>query len=173
MRMPSLVTWRAALFRLGVFLALWWVLAEGETYRAWIGLMAAAAATAVSLRVWRVREQPLPWRALMDFVPYFLWHSCLAGFDVTRRAFSRPLAVEPALKRFELRIRDGRARAFLAWTVSLFPGTAGIRLHEDALDVHLLDTHFLTEHGLHEIERKVAALFGERIGGPGRSKRRS
>jgi multicomponent Na+:H+ antiporter subunit E len=159
-------SWRSVLFRFTVFAVLWWVLAEGNLYREWFALLVVLAATVVSLFAWKPGGGFFPWRALLGFLPYFLWHSVVAGIDVARRALAPRLDLDPALYTFTLRLHGSAARAFFAWLVSLFPGTAGIGLSDHSLEIHLLDRSFLSERALHALEDKVAALFGESLTTP-------
>lgn len=146
----------------GVFFTALWALLSQNTWHDWpliAGIIVLATASSFALwpvAAWRWH----PW-ALLRFAPYFLWDSVAGGIDVARRAFSPTLPLDPALAEFPLRLRSEPARVFFAWTVSLLPGTASVRLHRTGLRVHVLDRQLPLEEKLRELERRIGAIFGE------------
>jgi multicomponent Na+:H+ antiporter subunit E len=154
---------RPLLLRLVMFSVLWWILTEGNLENAWLGFAAAGTAALVSLRFWPDAGWRWSPRGFALFFPYFVGQSIVGGFDVSRRAFSPSLPLHPALCRFKIRLVRPEARAFLAWTIGLLPGTASVRLQEDRLVMHVLDETQPIEQRLRELEKKIAALFRERL----------
>lgn len=150
---------RAAPGRLPLFALLWWVLSEGSLEGGTFALLSVSFATLASLLL--VPPGSFRWRpwGLLGFVPYFLWQSLLGGLDVARRALSPALPLEPGFTELPLRLRGEAAQAFLAWTVSLLPGTASAELLEGSLKVHVLDTRVPAVERLARLEAQVARLF--------------
>ena len=87
---------RTAVVRGLAFLALWLVLMPstkpGDLV---IGLLSAAAATWVSLRLLPPATGCLNFDALLLLAPHFLWESVKAGIDVARRALAPRLRLAP------------------------------------------------------------------------------
>ncbi len=153
--------------RILVFTFLWWVLVEGELRYAWLAGGLIALAVAVSYLLWPVgswRWKPL---RLLPFLLYFGRSSVQGGVDIARRAFSPSLPLESFLLRFHLRLDDEAAKAFLAWTIGLVPGTASVRLQDGILFVHVIGDPPEVEERLQEVEERVARLFGAELGPPG------
>lgn len=155
------ITLRSVLVRAFVFTALWSLLSN-HTWHDWpLILLAVAAAVAASFALWPVAAWR--WRLVpfLRFVPYFLWESLTGGIDVARRALSPAMPLVPALIDFPLRLRSEAARVFFAWTLSLLPGTASVRLDATRLRVHVLDGRLPNERKLRQLESRVAALFDD------------
>lgn len=155
--------WYVVASRLLIMLVLWWVLAEGNTDTLWFGVVTAIAATFISLYAWPRKQ--IRWRLvpLLQFFPWFLWRSLVGGIDVARRAFAPRLRIQPKVQQYELLLKSEPAQAFLAWTITLSPGTASVNLENNRLDVHLLDPSLLPESRFRSVEARVGALFNESL----------
>lgn len=155
--------WRTIALRVLIMLVLWWVLTEGNTDMLWFGVVTAITAAIISLHAWPPKQ--MRWRLLplLQFLPWFLWRSLLGGIDVACRAFAPRLRVQPKVQRYQLRLTTEPAQVFLAWTITLSPGTASVNLEHNSLDVHLLDPCLLPEARFRSIEARVAALFDENL----------
>ena len=158
MKRPDLTHMGSLLLRLLGMLALWWILTEGNPRDLWFGLITAVIATWVSLIV--IPPSRIRWRLVpvILFIPYFLWRSLLGGIDVARRAFSPGVALSPTLRTYQLNLQDPPQQAFLAWIITLSPGTSSVELSDGQLTVHLLDQCLLSEEALRDLEAKVARL---------------
>ena len=159
MKRPGITHWGSLSLRLPGMLALWWILTEGNTQDLWFGLITAVIATWVSLIV--IPPSRIRWRLVpvILFIPYFLWRSLLGGIDVARRAFCPTLSLSPTLRTYQLNLQDQPQQAFLAWVITLSPGTSSVDLADGHLTVHLLDQDLLSEEALRVLEAKVARLF--------------
>ncbi|TVP57890.1 MAG: cation transporter [Halomonadaceae bacterium] len=159
MKLSELAHWRSLCLRLVAMLALWLVLTEGSAQNLWFGLITAVIATWVSLIV--VRPSTIRWRPVpaLVFIPYFLRRSLLGGIDVAMRAFSPHMHLEPTLRSYQLRLQRPPQQAFLAWIITLSPGTSSVELSDGQLTVHLLDQELLSEPALRALEAKVTKLF--------------
>jgi multicomponent Na+:H+ antiporter subunit E len=123
--------------RFVVYFALWLVIAWQEALV--VGVLAAAFAAYVSLRL-----LPARWRAIRPLrlakqVPGFFWASFLGGLDVIWRAFHPRLPLNPGWIVHRSRLPSSGARVALGSDMSLMPGTlaAGGRGH--SLYIHCLD----------------------------------
>jgi multicomponent Na+:H+ antiporter subunit E len=146
----------------GLFFSALWVLLSKNTWHDWpliAGIIALA--TASSFALWPVAAWRWHLWPLLRFAPYFIRESVAGGIDVARRAFSPALPLDPALADFPLRLRSEPARVFFAWTVSLLPGTASVRLEETQLRMHVLDRTLPFEASLRELEERIGAIFGD------------
>lgn len=150
----------ALLFRSGAFALLWLVVTENEP-GAWpFGLVAAAAATAASWALMPPGRLRWHGRAVLRFVPVFLWHSLRGGLDVAWRAFHPRLPIAPTLVAHRLRLPDGLPKVLLTGTVSLLPGTLAAGSEGDRVRIHSLDRSPRLSELIDADERRVAGLFG-------------
>jgi multicomponent Na+:H+ antiporter subunit E len=151
---------RAALLRLLLFTALWWVLAEGEAKGWAVAAASVGGATLASLILLPPGSRRLRVAALARFVPFFLRESVRGGIDVARRALHPRLPLSPGFIEYRLRLPAGPARVLFATTISLLPGTVSAQLGETHLRVHLLDRSRPVQARLRELEERVASVFG-------------
>jgi len=128
-----------AIVRGAGFLALWIVLIGLDPLDLAVGVVTAAVATWVSLRLLppethRVRLAAVPALALR-----FVWQSLVAGVDVARRAFAPRMPLKPGFVVYPTRYPRGPARNTFASLTSLLPGTVPVRDDERGLEYHCLD----------------------------------
>lgn len=114
-----------------------------------VGLLAAAAATWVSLRLLPPGPGRLRYGALVRLAWRFLWHSVVAGIDVARLAFAPRLALRPGWLNYQVRIPPGPGRATFGALTSLVPGTLAVGAGPgDTLVYHCLDPSQPVAQGL-------------------------
>ena len=147
----SHVAWAAVARAAGLF-GFWLLLARpGGSTADWtsglaadllVGLLAAAAATWVSLRLLPPAPGRLRWPALLRFALHFLWQSVVSGVDVARRAFAPSLPLKLGFLAYPVRLPTEAGRTAFGAITSLMPGTlpVGTDAH-DALIYHCLDTN--------------------------------
>ncbi len=145
--------------RLVFFSVLWMILTHGAG--GWlIGAPAVLLATFLSLGL----HAPIPWRwrpmGLVRFAPYFLWQSLRGGLDVSRRALTPGVHIDPAIVHHTLRLPPGPSQVFFANTINLLPGTLSAELHRGQLTIHMLDAGLEYVMELTRVEERVADLFG-------------
>ena len=105
-----------------------------------VGLLAAAAATWVSLRLSPPTPGRLRFGALARFALHFVWQSVVAGVDVARRAFDPRLPLKPGYLAYPVRLPPGPARSTFGAVTSLMPGTLPVGTDVNgALVYHCLD----------------------------------
>jgi len=146
--------------RLLGFSLIWWVLTEGYPGAWELGLPVILLALLVAMLLptggdWRWRLVGLP-----RFLPFFLLQSLRGGIDVARRALHPKLPLTPQMFEFRFRLPPSPARIFFADIVSLLPGTCSASLQDEVLHIHVLDTSLPVADALHQVEERVAALFG-------------
>ena len=131
---------RSAVRRAVGFLGVWVVLSGYALVDLVPGVIAALAATWVSLRLLPSgpnRVQPL---ALSKVALRFLRQSVLAGADVARRALDPKLPLDPGFIRYSTGLPPGTARNAFTALMSLLPGTVPVGSDRSgALVIHCLD----------------------------------
>ena len=155
---------RSILVRALLVTLLWLVLTEGAVTPWPLILLVIGAVTAMSL----VYRGPVRWRwrlsGLLRFVPFFLYHSLVGGVDVGLRAFRRRIPVAPTFIRYEMRLPPFEPPArFFAATLSLLPGTLCASMQREILSSHVVDDAQPNAARLHQLESRVADLFGETL----------
>ncbi len=114
-----------------------------------VGLLAAAAATWVSLRLLPPGPGRVRYGALVRLTWRFLWQSVVAGIDVARLAFAPRLALRPGYLNYPVRIPPGPGRALFGALTSLVPGTLPVGAGPgDTLVYHCLDLSRPVAEGL-------------------------
>lgn len=131
---------RSAVRRAVGFLGVWVVLSGYALVDLLPGVIAALAATWVSLRLLpsrRNRMQPL---ALTKVALRFLRQSVFAGADVARRALDPKLPLDPGFITYSTGLPPGTARNAFTALMSLLPGTVPVGSDQSgALVIHCLD----------------------------------
>ena len=150
---------RLFIVRLVVFAGMWWVVSEGDLPFAIVSGAVVTVAAAASIVVLPAGSNPLRWRGVVRFVPWFLAQALAGGIDVARRAWSPGLPIDPGVVEVPLRLEGTPARVAFAWAMSLMPGTATVTLEEDRVTVHALDQRLPVEARLLELERRLAEAF--------------
>lgn len=139
-----------------IFAALWLILSGGRGWSVGAPFIVLAAMTSclvAPMSRWSMT-------GLIRFLPYFVWNSLRGGVDVAIRVLHPQLPIEPALVRYELRLRDSAARVLMADTVTLLPGTLSADLDDHVLVVHVLNAGAPFDEVLEVLEQRVADLFG-------------
>ena len=151
-----------ALVRGAGFVVLWAVLIGPGLADLAPGLLAAALATWVSLRLLPPARGRLRLVPLAAFFARFLWQSIAAGADVALRAFHPRLPLEPGFVEVSLTLPSGtRRNAFLAIS-SLMPGTLPAGFDgEGRLIVHCLDAKMPVAGQMQSDEARVRGLWTE------------
>jgi len=117
----------------------WWVMTGSGTDGGPVAVAVILAAVVVSRMLWPPRQWRINFLQLIVFIPWFLWNSLLAAIHVAWRAFHPRMPLHPELIEIDLRGNEQSA-ILLAWTVSLIPGTACVRLKPGRAVIHVLDS---------------------------------
>jgi multicomponent Na+:H+ antiporter subunit E len=130
---------RAALVRGAGFLAFWIVLIGSDAGHVAVGLVTAAAAAWISVRLLppgAIHPRPV---ALAALALRFVWLSVVAGWDVARRALDPRMPLRPGFVTYPVRFPPGPARTVFSTLTSLLPGSVPAGDDGDALVYHCLD----------------------------------
>lgn len=128
---------RGAVVRGGGYLAFWLVLI-GPNHLV-MGVVTAALASWVSLRLLPAGSIALRPVASLALFVRFLRQSVAAGWDVARRAFHPQLPLRPGFVTYPVGLLPGPARNVFATLTSLVPGTVPIGDEGHGLVYHCLD----------------------------------
>jgi multicomponent Na+:H+ antiporter subunit E len=141
------------------FYGLWLVISEARAGLLAIGVLAALAATAVSLSIWRKGGRQLSIFALLGYLPGFLWRSVKGGLDVAWRVFHPRLPIAPAFVAHDSRDPDETGWILFTDALSLMPGTLGAGLSGRRATVHLIADAPPARRLIAEEDARVARLF--------------
>jgi multicomponent Na+:H+ antiporter subunit E len=122
------------------FFAIWLALIGTAPKDMPFGLLAAAAATWASLRLWPPNGR-LSLSGLARFVLRFLPQSVLAGADIARRAMAPRIALRPGLVDYRTTLPPSLAQGAMCAVMSLQPGKLPVSCQASGdMLVHCLDT---------------------------------
>jgi len=130
---------RAALARGAGLLAVWVVLIGTSPSDLATGVLAAAAATRISLVLLPPGPRRVRLTVVLSLIPHFLWKSVVAGVDVARRTLDPRLPLRLGFVAYPERFRSGPARNAFASYTSLLPGTLSVEDDGETLLCHCLD----------------------------------
>jgi multicomponent Na+:H+ antiporter subunit E len=150
--------------RFALALGLWAVLTGGDPSAWLVGVMAAIAATYMSLELLPPRAHGVRLAVVIALAPAFLWDSLRGGLDVARRALHPRLPLRPVWLAYPVRLPAGAARVSLGNMLSLMPGTLAAGTQRDELCVHCLDGTMSVEAQLAMEEARIARSLGLELG---------
>lgn len=157
--MIRVLGWRGLLF-----VALWWILAEGRLDGWLLGGVAVIAATWASVALWPSAAPGLRLVALPGFLAFFLANSVRGGWQVALMALRGRRALQPAFLELPLNLPAGAPRILLTTVLGLMPGTVGVELADELtnarLRLHVLHQDLPVVAEARALERRIAALFG-------------
>lgn len=156
-----------------VILSVFWLLVSGKIGLQYFLFMAAA----VGLVVWMNPERPfrrMPGAAdtgiggrlrsvvaLFRYLVWLVWNVIVANIDVARRILSPSMPIRPRLMAFRVEMESEVARALVANSITLTPGTVTIDVDDHLFLVHALHpdaSGAVTSGGL---QNAVAPVFAE------------
>lgn len=144
----------ATLSRALLFLVLWLAVAGTKLADLPVGIVVAAAAAWISLRLAPPSGAHINFRAAPIFFLHFLGASLSSGLDVARRALAATPDLRPGMVKARLTLAPGFARNVFCIIANLMPGTLLTGLDAD-------DPQTIYVHGL-DIGQPIAAdLAGE------------
>lgn len=146
--------------RFALLLALWVVLTLNEPSAYLVGVLASAAASAISMRLLPLAGRQVPLVTVFRLAPGFAWRSLLGGLDVAWRAFCPRLPLSPRWLTYRIRLPPGAARVSFSHELSLMPGTLAAGGRDDALYIHCLNGNQPVEEYIAEEERRLAKAIG-------------
>ncbi len=138
---------------------LWWLLTD-NTPGAWlIGVPVVIAAAWSAQRMDSGDRDTISYMGVLRFVPLFVWESLRGGIDVAWRTLAPRMRIQPGYTRFRTLLRQTDARVLFANCICLLPGTLAADLHDDRLQVHLLDRGIDPGDDLRRLETAVARIY--------------
>ena len=150
---------RAVLIRSAGFAFLWWVLAEGRLDAWGLGLVAAVAGFALSLRLLPPRREGISLAGLAGFAAFFVWHSAKGGLQVAWLALRPRPDLAPALLELPLSLAPGAPRVLMTAAIGLMPGTLGVCLEGAHLRLHVLDERLPAAAEAEALQARIARIF--------------
>lgn len=153
---------RMAIFWRGIlFAGLWLALSAGEPASWPVGVLAVAAAVALSLRLLPPSVHTLRAGQALRLLLAFVRGSWAGGLDVARRALDPRLPLHPGWVRHPFVLEPGPSRTLLGDLLSLMPGTLAAGETREGLLVHALDTQRPVEEDVAGHERGLRDALGE------------
>ena len=149
--------------RAASFIVAWWAFTEGSWKEWGLGVVVVIAAALASFHILPLRSWRWSLWGLTLFVPYFLWQSLLGSIDVSLRAISPRMPLNPYLRTYKTILPANLPRVFMVWTISLLPGTASVDIQGDQLTIHVLNDDDLFTERMQHLERRIAKIFGVRV----------
>lgn len=139
--------------------SIWLLITEFTINSLLVGLPSIILAT-MSYHFFRLQGKlSLNLKEVPGFAWWFLYNSFKGGLDVSRRALAKDILVKPGFYHYQLYTPPGPARILVVNCVSLLPGTLSIKLTDNELIIHCLDTTIDLANETREIESKVLRLL--------------
>lgn len=154
----------AVVLRLLLFGLLWWLLTEGDTSTLRYAVVVVPLAVAASVATLPARPpRPSRWArriaAAVGLFGWFLQRSFVGGWDVARRAISRPVDVDPVFVEHRFGLPPGPGRVVVVDLMNLMPGSLSARVDGDVLWLHVLHPDLPVLDQVRELERRLARVL--------------
>jgi multicomponent Na+:H+ antiporter subunit E len=127
-------------------------LAVGIVFSALVGLMVG---NLLDVRPARLFD-PRRWFWFLAYVPYFAWNCARANLDMAYRVLHPAMPIRPGVVKVRVTLKGDVARAFLATSITLMPGTHVIDVVGDHLYLHWVNVRGETEE---EHTRRIVRHF--------------
>lgn len=150
---------RIVLWRIALFIAAWWILAQGKADSLGIGLISIISALIVSLILLPPGLFRFSFAGLFIFLIYFLSRSLKSGIQVALMAVRLDPDLHPNIQIIPLRLPEGLGRVILVNTLNLQPGTLSVNLTASSLYLHVLDERQPIEAQVRNIEKLIAHML--------------
>jgi multicomponent Na+:H+ antiporter subunit E len=151
----------ALLWRLLLAAGFWWTLTGGDSGSWIIGLPAILLGVYISFSLSTPGIHRLCLPALPGFLVYYFSTSLIAGLDIARRILSPRLPLASTMLSFETSL-EGLPRWLFISSLSLMPGSLGVRSGADGLLIHSLDSADTTRKSLRKLESHIIRLLPAR-----------
>ena len=110
----------------------------------------------------RDREFFSEWRRLAAYVFYLIGEVIKANFAVIRRILTFSEPPDPVLVKFDSDIKGGTAKALLANSITLTPGTITVDIDGDDFMVHALEREYAVDIDRSGFVERLEAMEGEK-----------
>lgn len=98
---------------------------------------------------------------LVAYVAWLLREIVVANIDIAKIVLKRDMPIDPALISFDSALRTDLARVMLGNSITLTPGTLTVEIDGNRFLVHGISADGATGPAIDEMQRKIAALFGD------------
>lgn len=151
---------------LTIVLAAMWVLLSGYGLKQpllSLGIFSVVVSVYMTVRMGLLDGESAPYLR----VRYYTYWGWLGGeivksnIAVLRIVLSPVIDIKPSVTRTPVSLRDDVARATLANSYTLTPGTVTMEIEENGFILHALDESFCSQEGFRAFERRVKAATGE------------
>lgn len=150
---------RTVLWRIVLFIAVWWILTQGRADSWGVGLISIVSALIVSLVLLPPGLFRFSLAGIFFFLLYFLSRSLKSGIQVALMAVRLDLDLHPDIQKIPLRLPEGLGRVILVNTLNLMPGTLSVNLTTSSLYLHVLDERQPIETQVRDIEKLIAHML--------------
>ena len=103
---------------------------------------------------------PRRWLAFLIYLPVFLWALIKANLHIAYLVLHPRLPIHPSIRRVKSTLEGPLARAMLANSITLTPGTLTVEVEGEDLYVHCVDARFADDK---EACAKILAPFEKHI----------
>ena len=110
----------------------------------------------------RDREFLSEWRRLAAYLGYLIGEVIKANLAVIRRILTFSEPPDPVLVKFDSDIKGGTAKALLANSITLTPGTITVDIDGDQFVVHALQKEYGTDLDRSGFVTRLQAMAGEK-----------
>lgn len=137
-----------------------------------LGAVSAVAVAVVTMRIYALEPwigprgrhpfAAFPWVRAARYLPWLFWQIAVASFQVAAIVLRPKMPIEPRMFRFHYPLPDTLARATLANSITLTPGTVTIDVLGDEYLVHALTNESakaLEEDSPSDMKSRVEAVF--------------
>lgn len=102
---------------------------------------------------------PKRWFLFCCYVPYFLYWCARANLDVAYRVIHPDLPIRPGIVKVRTRLKTDLAKAFLANSITLTPGTLTVDIQGQDLYVHWINVSEKPDRWTKEIVQRFEPIL--------------
>ena len=111
-----------------------------------------------------VSLNPIRWLWGIIYIPVLVWECIKANFDVAYRVIHPGLPINPGIVRVKTNLKTAIAKAILANSITMTPGTLTVDIASDNLYIHWinvksLDTDQATKRIVSRFEKLLTKVF--------------
>jgi multicomponent Na+:H+ antiporter subunit E len=104
--------------------------------------------------------QPQRYFWFLIYIAIIIWECIKANFDVAYRVLHPSMPIKPGIVKVKLTLKSDFARAMLANSITMTPGTIAVDIVDDELFVHWI---YVSTENPEEYRQKIAGRFEKYI----------
>jgi len=104
--------------------------------------------------------QPVRYFWLIVYLVIFIWECIIANFDVAYRVLHPGMPIKPGIVKVKLELKSDFARAMLANSITMTPGTISVDIADDYIYVHWI---YVSSEDPEIYSRKISGRFEKYI----------